>query len=131
MGKINLALFKPEQTTEVAKALGFDLRKTKCCICKQRVNSKNIGHFVHLDHVPSVVCDNPYCFKHWILMEKQDIFTINDNSKNTQPITPKPKGEVRSGKTNGDLSGISSVDNTAGVEASTGDAIVSGDEHGN
>lgn len=128
MGKINLALFKPEQTTEVAKALGFDLRKTKCCICKQRVNSKNIGHFVHLDHVPSVVCDNSYCFKHWILMEKQDIFTINDNSKNTQPNTPitNPKGEGRSGKTNGDFSEISSVDNTAGVEARTGDALVSG-----
>lgn len=75
--KLTLAIFKKEQTSEVAKTLGFDLRKTKCCMCKTRVNSENIGHFVHLNHKPATLCRNPYCFKQWIVIEKQDMFTIN------------------------------------------------------
>lgn len=73
--KIQLAIFKPNQTSQVAKLLGFDLRKTMCCICNKKINSKKIGHFVHYKHKPATLCVNGRCFKIWLIEEKLDFLS--------------------------------------------------------
>ncbi len=72
--KIHLVLFKKEDTKKIAKDLGFDLKKTKCCICGKKVDENTIGHFCHYKHKKAVMCTNSNCFILWSIEEKPEVY---------------------------------------------------------
>lgn len=86
--KLMLCVFKKNQTKEIAKLLGFDLRKTRCAICGKKLNSENIGHFVHYRGKKAVLCTKVFpCWQQFIMEEKPEIFGLDKYTK--KPLTHK------------------------------------------
>jgi len=76
MEKLKLCLFKKKDTKRIAKSLGFDLKKTKCCICEKKIGERTIGHFVHYKHKKAVLCINPTCFITWSVEERPELYGL-------------------------------------------------------
>jgi len=90
MKKLMFCIFKKKETRKVAKLLGFDLKKTKCCICKRKIGEKTIGNFIHYKHKKAVLCTNATCFARWIIEEKPEIYGIkSEEKKNETKRNPK------------------------------------------
>ncbi len=74
--QLKLVLFKKEHTSEIAKGIGFDLRKTHCCICGVRTNKENVGHFAHYKGKKVTICKDTTCLLVVLIEEKPEVLGL-------------------------------------------------------